>query len=276
MRTRTHHGIHRQIVLLVSLASLTALTACGTGAPSNQGSCLSPSFACSGGFYSEQSPATKHSFSYEKWMPRLDSNINDLTPSAVADRFRAQKESGNFTILSMAFKTPTYIKDFIHSPEYRQFLFLYTPSIQQGLVDYLNVGEETDFEVESTTKDLRSRFPGEKFGSWPGRPLDLVKESDFYLFDDYKSLGDVEDFQFLISTGKPLILIINATPGLEDIGNSYSQIDLAREMNWPVMFFAVSEHNSAADYYREGETKSQFLPYYQMIEDVVTEQLKLR
>lgn len=252
----------------VIFTSLFLFVSCG---PTNHASdrCQTPSFTCSGGFYGLQSPSIPHSFSFEKWEAKLEKGT-DTTSNEIVERFRYQKELGNFTILSMGYKTPTHIKNFTASPEYAQFLSFYSQAIQLGLVDYLNVGEETDFEVANTIADLRVRFPKQKFGSWPGRPLDLVRNSDFYLFDDYHATTR-EEFDFLFSTGKPIILVINATPGLVPIENSYFQIDLARELNIPIMFFAVSERNSALDYYGHGEI---FTPYYQMVEDVTVEQGK--
>lgn len=270
--TFSHHDIWSEVISMkylfppILLILLLSLLGCGAS-PDAPNPCLTPSFHCSGGFYSLQSPDTINSFSFEKWEPRL-SPSEDVNPNATARRFRRQKELGNFTILSMGYKTPTRIPNGIHGQEYAQFLEVYTPAIEQGFVDYLNVGEETDWDVVIIQEDLRRRFPYQKLGSWPGRPADLVTSSDFYIFDDYQATTR-QEFDFLLQTGKPVILILNATPGLANINNSYFQLEMARELDLPIMFFAVSERNSVWDYFVEGETKGQFLPYYQFIKDSV-------
>ncbi len=229
-----------------------------------------PSFAHSGGFYAVQAPQTDYAFSFEKWMPKV---YKELDIGAVS-RFREQKDLKHFTILSMAWHGDTFIRNFTKTPEYVQFLEIYSEAINLGLVDYLNVGEENDYEVKTTTADLRARFPNQKIGSWPGRPQDLVVASDFYLFDDYRATKE-EDFQFLLATGKPVILVLNATPSLATTDMTKWQAEFARKHDLPVIFFAVGERNSYQDYYNYHD-REDFALFYQVVEDVQNLQLKLR
>ncbi len=164
-----------------------------------------------------------------------------------AERVRAAHERGQFVLVCIY----TFDRVTLSRPieEYIANTDELLQNLPLELIDIICLGEENiawnnGLEVQNRLYDhVKRTYPGTTVYQW-FTPYDVPHakvRTDGWIIDLYRL--DYQEYrrfvQKYIATGKPLIACINASPEIKPWSSSQDQVDICREFNVPMFFYAV-------------------------------------